>query len=55
MKQTYRDLRELAKMTVEEAELKANYDICDRKLRDTLIDAIGKMLYKFKDIKERHK
>jgi hypothetical protein len=54
MKQTYRDLRELAKITIEEAELKADYSIQDRKLRQTIIDSVGKLLYKFQEVKSKH-
>ncbi len=54
-KQSYKSLRELAKQTIEEAELKANYSIVDRKLKDSIVDSVAKLLFKFQDIKERHK
>ena len=55
MKQTYKDLHQLAAITIEEAELKADYSIVDRKLKNSIVDSVAMLLFKFQDVKERHK
>jgi len=52
--QSYHDIRELAQLPLGLAELKAGYQICDKKLKSTLINSMTALLIKFREVEKRH-